>query len=109
MRELIHEETVDGFVIRFHAHEEDESPRGQFTLENGEDDEELLKDIAAGRYAWFAVECTASKCGVELATDWLGCCCYETYADFMTPDGYAADMRATVIAEAHEVIACLSA
>lgn len=105
---MIHEENYEGFTIRFYVEPEDESPRGQFMNEDGSDDEEILAKIEDGTYEWFCVKVTASKAGVELATDYLGGCCYASYEDFLTPDGYAADMRATVVEEARKTLAALA-
>lgn len=105
--DLRHEETIDGFTIRFYREDEDESPRGQFQNEDGSDDEDTIRKIDNGTYDWFCVKVTASKEGIQLASDYLGGCCYESFEDFLTPDGYAADMRADIIAEAKRVLAQL--
>lgn len=107
-QELIQTEEREGFTIHFYACE-DCSPRGQFMNEDGSDDEEIIAKIEDGTYAWFCAKVTASREGVELATDYLGGCCYDSPRQFCTEaDGYYADMVATVIAEAKEVIAKLA-
>lgn len=105
---LIHEWEAEGFTLRFYAEPEDESPRGQFQLDDGSDDDDLIAKIENGTYAWFCATVTASKAGVVLATDYLGCCCYESEAAFLTADGYAKDMESTVIREARKIIAKLN-
>jgi hypothetical protein len=104
MRELMTDpEPVDGFTITFYARPEETDPADSFEFE---------KDIAAvrnGAVIWFWVECIASKAGVDLGRDTLGCCAYESFADFFTEGGYAADMRAEAIAEARTTLTKLCA
>ena len=107
MNDLRHVEQFEGFEIRFYREEEDTSPLGQFQLDDGSDDLQRIHDINTGKYDWFSVRCVATKNGIDLATDYLGCCCYESFADFLTPDGYAADMCRSVVNEAKAVIASL--
>ena len=109
--EHIHREEREGFTIDFYACEEGISPRGEFMDEEGNDDEETLAKIADGTYAYFCAKVTASKEGVELATDYLGACCYNSAEEFCTTyaDGYYADMVATVIEEAKATIGKLAA
>jgi len=100
-RELIHTEQREGFDIAFYVLPEDESPRGQFMLEGGSDDEEMIEAIQRGDFAWFCAEVTASKCGLELAGDYLGACCYESAQAFVAQGDYYPDMVATVLEQAH--------
>lgn len=109
MTELFHETNIDGFTVRFYAEPEDESPRSQFQLDDGSDDEELIAKIEDGTYLWFCAKVTASKAGVELATDYLGCCCYDSLESFLTPNGYASDMQNTVVDAARAKLAELCA
>lgn len=107
--EQIDETEKEGFTITIYAAPEDDSPDGHFASGDDAADKELLERIYNNDLAWFQVKCTASKNGIELATDYLGGCCYESYAEFIKCDDYAADMRKTVIAEAKEVITKLIA
>lgn len=106
--EHIHTEERDGFEINFYVCEEEMSPRGQFQLEDGSDDEELLSKIADGTYAWFCAKVTASKAGVVLGGDYLGGCCCESAQAFVTAGDYYEDMVAEAIREARRTIAKLA-
>ena len=99
--ELIHEEERGGFTIRFYAEPEDLSPRDEFMIEDGSDDEETIRKIENGTYAWFCAHVVASKAGVELGDDYLGACCYESAQAFVTPgEGYWEDMVANALDQA---------
>jgi len=107
---LIDTREVDGFTIETYAHHENESPRGQFMNEDGSDDEETIAKIHNGEYAWFAAQVCASKAGITLGSDWIGCCCYESEAAFITPDdGYWPDMVNAAITEARAKLSELCA
>lgn len=108
MSNLIHEEEREGFTIRFYAEPEDLSPRGEFMDEDGSDDEETIRKIEDGTYAWFCAKVTASKNGITLATDYLGACCYDTETAFITQNGYYEDMVSTVIADARKAFSELN-
>ena len=101
---LIHTEEKEGFTIRYYAEEEDLSPVGAFASGDEELDKQTLADIESGKLLWFCAKVTASKANVELAADYIGACCYESYAEFMTGDGYYADMVSAVIVEAKEKV-----
>ena len=96
---LIHTESVDGFTIRFFAAPEDIDPAGQFH------DPQDVADILEGRLARFVAKVTASKLGVELASDYLGGCAYRDVSDFVRESGgYYDDMRNAVIKDARNTI-----
>lgn len=97
--ELIHEETREGFDIRFYAAPEIDSPEGAF-----DDDGETAAAIYEGRVDWFMAKMTANRNGIELATDYLGGCAYKSVRDFIREDDYYADMCQTVINEARAAI-----
>lgn len=109
MRQLMHTEERGGFTIHAYRHDEDMSPLGQFQLEDGSDDLQIVLDIERGHYDWFGAEVTASKAGIELASDSLWGCCYDSFAQFVETEGYYGDMVLTVIAEAHNKLAELCA
>jgi hypothetical protein len=106
---MISEETIEGFTVRFYATYEDLDPRGEFMNEDGSDDEETIAKIHSGEYYWFRAEAVASKEGVELGSDHLGACCYDSYAQFLESGGYSDDMRAAAIEQAKETLAKLCA
>lgn len=95
-------ETVEGFGILFEAQKEHISMRQHFIKKRGwkESWYRKIKDCA-----WFSARVSAWKNGEELASTYLGCCCYETVEEFYTTyhDGYFADMVHEVIVEAKRV------
>lgn len=95
----IYLKTVDGFGILFDAEEEDHSMREYFIKECGWTESEY-REIE--NCAWFVAKVTAWKDGIELAAEYLGCCCYTTVEEFYTKykDDYLADMIDEVVAQA---------
>ena len=78
MRELISITEQDGFEIRFYTLPETDNPEGMF-----DDDGFTARQIAEGNLEWFTACVTASKAGIVLGKDYLGCCCYETAEEFL--------------------------
>lgn len=97
MWQEIAEQKLDGFIIRTYVAPEDIDPAMEF------DCPELVEDINSGAMEWFQVKITASKCGVELGSDSMGCCCYKKFDDFLGCE-YWSDMVETAITEAREII-----
>jgi hypothetical protein len=99
--EHIYTETINGFEIQTHITSEDANPRYFF-------DDSLLDDvfegIESGRYEWFTVRVTAHKAGIELGSDYLGGCLYESYTQFIEQNDYYADMCERAIDEAKATI-----
>lgn len=97
----IHSEERDGFKIDFYAVEDFQDVRGQF-----EDDDaaEIIAQLEAGDLVQFTAKVTASKNGIELASDYLGGCFYKDEIDFVNNDDYYGDMVRTVIEEAKKAI-----
>lgn len=106
-QELIHEEQAEGFAIRFYAMPEDSHPRDSFD-DSVDDIAEICRKIDNGTYEWFVAKVTASKNGIELASDYLGACLYESCQQFVTDNDYYADMKARVIEEAKQTIHVLA-
>ena len=100
--ELINTEERDGFAIRFYATPEHVHPDDCF-----DDAGQTARDIDAGLYHWFTAKVTASMAGIDLGTDYLGCCCYPTVTDFVGED-YFEDMVAAAIHQAKEHLAALA-
>jgi hypothetical protein len=99
--EHIYTEIIDDFEIQTHITSEDTNPRDSF------DDSmltEVFEGIKSGRYEWFMVRVTAHKAGVELGSDYLGGCLYESYKQFIDDNDYYADMCERVIDEAKATI-----
>jgi hypothetical protein len=105
--ELIHEEQSAGFDIRFYAAPEDVHPRDCFD-DTVDDIAEICRKIDIGVHHWFIAKVTASKHGIELASDYLGGNLYTDARDFVSEDDYYADMRARVIDEAKQTIHILT-
>lgn len=99
MRELISTTEQDGFEIRFYTLPETDNPAFHF-----DDDLFTARQIAEGNLEWFTACVTASKAGIELGTDYLGCCCYETAEEFLD-SLYYGDMVRNAIDAAHEKLA----
>ncbi len=106
--ELIHTEQYKGFDIKFYVTCEDSHPRDSFD-DTCWDVQELCNKINNGDYVWFIAKVTANKHGIELAADYLGGNLYENAMQFVTEDGYYADMRETVVMEATTNIELLAA
>jgi hypothetical protein len=103
---LIHSETRDGFDIAFYALPEDIDPRDCFD-DAIEAEYDTFGKIERGELAWFCAKVTASRDGVELGCDYLGACCYESCAAFVSEDGYYPDMVAEAIEQAKATLARL--
>lgn len=102
--ELIDTQERDGFTIELHFAPEDDDPRGHF-----DDDGETAEAIHNGDYLWFVARVTVSKAGIDLGTDYLGGCCYESAADFMEEGGYYADMIEAAMDDARAALESLKA
>lgn len=105
--QLEHSEQYQGFTIKFYSEFEHTHPRDSFD-DTEWDIDELCQKIDAGHYVWFTAKVTASKNGIELASDYLGCCLYESVMEFVTDNDYYSDMKQTVVNEAHGVIKLLT-
>lgn len=104
----IHTETFEGFDIAFYAEPEYDNPADHFASGDDAWDLETIEAIERGKLTWFCAKVTASKAGIELASDYLGGCCYWKESDFIETEGYYGDMRANVVAMARNVLAKLS-
>jgi hypothetical protein len=106
MYETIHTEKAAGFDIVFSVTYEDHEPDWDF--ENEEDKQDLLRRINQGDLVWFVARVQAFKNGIELGTDYLGGCCYDSYMQFVEEGGYYRDMVENAISEARATIAKLT-
>lgn len=109
MIDWTHESTekADGLEINFYTAPEVLHPRDLFD-DSVDDIDEICQKINDGLYMWFVAKVTASKAGVELASEYLGGCLYESYEQFVTDNDYYADMRDSVIKEAKQKIQMLT-
>jgi len=98
-------ETIDGFEIYFEALPEDLALSDIFD-DSVTNIKRLASDIDAGRKAYFCAKVTANKNGIELATDYLGACCYKSEDEFYIKyhNDYFLDMANNVIAEAKQAV-----
>lgn len=102
----IHTEDTQGFHIVFSAASEDTHPRDSFD-ESCHDIEDICRKIDDGTYVWFVARVEAYRHGVLLASDYLGGCLYESFADFMQEGSYYEDMVHNVITAAKSTLARL--
>lgn len=114
-QEIIDNREVEGFTVQTYACEEEIPVRGN-VIASGDDaadraaeDEVLRKLEQDGLQHWFMAKVVVSKCGVELAEEYLGCCSYDSFADFLTENGYHSDMVATAMEAARLKIKELAA
>jgi len=105
LQETVTVETYKGFEIEF-------TPLVEYVpLEDAFDGsvmdiDELRDKIETHKADYFCAKVSVSKNGIELASDYLGCCYYDEVEDFYTKykDDYYSDMRETVVDEAIQVI-----
>jgi hypothetical protein len=58
-----------------------------------------------GRLMWFCAHVSAQKYGLALGESFLGCCAYESLAEFKKHSGYYRDMRDEAVSEAKAKLA----
>lgn len=100
--ETIKTEDTQGFHIVFSVGYEDTHPRDSFD-DSCHDIDDICRKIDNGTYVWFVARVEAFRHGVLLASDYLGCCLYDSYGDFLQ-DGYYEDMVSNVVAEAKQTL-----
>ena len=91
-------------TVIFSATPECDSPEDHF------DDSTVVDAINSGDLAWFTARVTVEKHGIEVGSDYLGCCAYARYLDFCTGanrGGYFRDMVGEAIANARANLARL--
>lgn len=105
MYETIHTSEAAGFDIVFSVTYEDHAPDWDF--EDEADKQNTLDRIERGDLVWFVARVQAFKNGIELGTDYLGGCCYDSYMQFVEASDYYADMVENAVNEAQANIAKL--
>lgn len=95
-----HTEERKGFTITLECLPEREAIP-DWEGDSEEDRQELLRRIDNGTMLWFCAKVSAHKNGIELASDYLGGCCYDDVNDFVKNSGYYDAMIETVIDEAN--------
>ena len=106
MWELIDSRERDGFEVALHFAPEDDAPEDHFATGDDAADAYLCESIRCGDLLWFVARVTASRRGVALGTSYLGCCCYDSSAQFI--DNSYDDMADDAIAEARAMLAKLA-
>lgn len=106
MYETIHTEKATGFDIVFSVTPEYVEPDWEF--EDEADKQDTLDRIERGDLVYFVARVEAYKNGVLLGTDYLGGCCYDSYAQFVEASDYYADMVENAVSEARSTIAKLT-
>ena len=96
-------EEYKGFEIHLEVLDEDISPDDIYDWESSEEREEFYSKIESGKLLWFCAKVSAYIDNVELASEYLGGCCYNSTDDFLK-DGYYMSMRDEVINNAIEKI-----
>lgn len=93
-----------GFIICFEALPEDRSMREHFIGECGWSEKEFNR---IRKYAWFTAKVSAWQDGEEIASDYLGACCYKKESEFYTKyaDDYFKQMVDTVVKKAQTHLA----
>jgi hypothetical protein len=90
---------IEGFIITFEALSEDIDMYDHFILAC----EWTPKQYAEiENFAWFTAKVSAWKNRKEIASEYLGTCCYETIEEFYTThkEDYLAQMVANAVLEA---------
>lgn len=94
----------DGFKTYFAALPEHSDPLDNFDFENTEEEGRFLYDLEHYNLVWFCAKVYTEKAGIELGSDYLGCCCYKDYEDFVKVEksGYLSDMIHESLKEARK-------
>lgn len=71
-------------------------------------EDEYAQDVESGKLEWFCAQVCASKDGIQLAQEYLGCCLYPLAEDFIKDSGYYVDMRNSAVEMAVETIKLLA-
>jgi len=85
--------------------EEEDIPYDQgFEGMEENDIKETIQDIKDGKYIYF---CACLRCyfnGLEISSDFLGCCTYKDIDDFIKNSGYYDDMKDNVLKEGYKYL-----
>ena len=104
---LVKSESIGNFTINFYAEPEYMSLTDYCddTDDTEEQIEETLQKIERGELVYFCAKVTAVLCGIELASEYLGTCLYETYEQFCELDSEEYSyMKQTVMDKARTQI-----
>lgn len=105
---MIRELTEEEVEFEVECLPEHEHPRGHFASGDDELDRQMVKRILQYRewneWAWCVAKVTA-KWGEFEASEYLGCCSYDSKEDFMSPGGYYDDMKAEALESLNQLLA----
>lgn len=91
--------TINNFDIYFEPIEEYEMLENCLLEESAKDIKKLYAKIESFELVYFTAKVTAEIEGLELGSDYLGCCLYENEQDFLK-DTYFDDMVKNAILDA---------
>ncbi len=100
-RESLDHEEVDGFTITIFS-----EPDYDWDWDYLTDDKETIKQLQEGNLEVYGIEVRASKAGINLGSDYLGCVIAESgnaINEFLQ-NGYYEDMKSNAIKEAQTKI-----
>ena len=118
---LIKEEESNGFIIKTYALPEYEQLESLFPEMEKEEIDKLYIELEIGKYVLSTYKVSAwtkeeyidygsykKLYQIELSSDYLGGCLYESHEDFIKNSDYYEDMKNTVISESKIIIKNLS-
>ena len=88
---LIHTEEIGTITIATYVTDE------SYYQYHGYVDEEIEDRIESGELECFEVKVSACIDDIEITSEYLGCCVYENYIDFVTANDYYSDMKRDVL------------
>ena len=95
-------EVRDGITFEFVLTDEPEYMSIEDSFDGTVD--ELYRDVENGKYMWFCACLKAYVFGVEVGSDSIGGCMYESLEDFKKTSGYYEDMKENCVKQAMEFI-----
>ena len=99
-KELLDTRIIDGFTIKIYAEEEHLHPDDIFDWQDDDDREKtLLVMEKQGLFGWFCATVKAYKANVELSSNSVGGCSYQSAKEFLN-DGYCIDLIDQTLTEA---------
>jgi hypothetical protein len=105
--EKIWEYKTANFTVELSVAPEDIPPDDDFMFETEQERKDLLEDINEGRLEWFIARVRVLWDGKEIASDYLGGCCYKSFDEFRH-DHYFYSMVGEAIKEARQYFAALT-
>ena len=89
---LIHTEEIGTITIATYVTDE-----SYYQYHGNVGGEEIEDRIESGELECFEVKVSASIDDIEIASEYLGCCVYRNYIDFVTANDYYSDMKRDVL------------